>query len=173
MAKFSYRIMRHWLMAKGWSSLSGLEVEARGADGTTKILPREVADHGDGAAILPIDGQNAGLVLIKAGVWPDIPETYVWSRRSADGWSAPVSLGTAFPGNGFSQPFGAVAAAGARFALLLHTPADGTHTTGLNLMTWDAGNGWLTTWLPEWNPYALPWIGFDAQGGLHALVSVL
>ena len=50
-------------MAKGWSSLTGLDVEARDANGITKILPREVADHGDGAAVLPVD-RARGLVLL-------------------------------------------------------------------------------------------------------------
>jgi nudix-type nucleoside diphosphatase (YffH/AdpP family) len=63
MSKFNYRIVNRRIMARGWSSLTGLDVEAKGADGETKILPREVADHGDGAAVLPVDCAR-GLVLL-------------------------------------------------------------------------------------------------------------
>jgi nudix-type nucleoside diphosphatase (YffH/AdpP family) len=63
MSKFSYRIVGRRIMAKGWSSLTGLDVEAKAANGETKILPREVADHGDGAAVLPVD-RARGLVLL-------------------------------------------------------------------------------------------------------------
>jgi GDP-mannose pyrophosphatase NudK len=65
MGKFTYRIIRREIMAKGWSSLTRLEVEAKDADGEIKILPREVADHGDGAAVLPFDKTRATVLLVR------------------------------------------------------------------------------------------------------------
>ena len=52
-------------MAKGWSSLSRLDVEATSADGTHKTLLREVADHGHGAAILPVDHARGLCLLVR------------------------------------------------------------------------------------------------------------
>src|SRR3982751_38638 len=63
MAKFTYRILKRELMAKGWSTLTRLMVEAKGEDGSIRLLPREVSDHGDGASVLPVDSER-GLVLL-------------------------------------------------------------------------------------------------------------
>ncbi len=65
MGKFTYRIVTTDIMAKGWSSLSKLHVEAKDAHGNTALLPREVADHGPGAAILPMDRQRGLCLLVK------------------------------------------------------------------------------------------------------------
>lgn len=66
MSKFNYRIAKTEVMAKGWSSLNRLTVEATElATGETKILLREVADHGHGAAILPIDQKRGMCFLVK------------------------------------------------------------------------------------------------------------
>jgi nudix-type nucleoside diphosphatase (YffH/AdpP family) len=66
MSKFNYRIAKTELMAKGWSTLSRLSVEATEiATGDKKILLREVSDHGHGAAILPIDRKRGLCFLVK------------------------------------------------------------------------------------------------------------
>lgn len=65
MAKYSYRILRREIMAKGWSSLSRMEVEATAADGEKISLLREVADHGDGASVLPIDHERQTVLLVR------------------------------------------------------------------------------------------------------------
>lgn len=66
MSKFTYRITQSELMAKGWSSLSRLSVEATEiATGAKKTLLREVSDHGHGAAILPIDRKRGMCFLVK------------------------------------------------------------------------------------------------------------
>jgi GDP-mannose pyrophosphatase NudK len=65
MSNFKYRIVGSEIMAKGWSSLSRLQVEATGADGGTITLLREVADHGHGACILPIDPVRGVCLLVR------------------------------------------------------------------------------------------------------------
>ncbi len=50
-------------MAKGWSSLSQLKVSGTRWDGRAVELLREVADHGHGATILPVD-RSRGLCLL-------------------------------------------------------------------------------------------------------------
>jgi nudix-type nucleoside diphosphatase (YffH/AdpP family) len=65
MAKFSYRIASRELMAKGWSTLTRLMVEATDADGKVHVLPREVSDHGHGAAVLPVDRKRGMVLLVK------------------------------------------------------------------------------------------------------------
>ncbi len=65
MGKFTYRITKREFMAKGWSSLSKLEVEATGQDGAITTLLREVADHGDGAAVLPYDKARGTVLLVR------------------------------------------------------------------------------------------------------------
>ncbi len=66
MSKFTYRIVKSEIMAKGWSSLSELSVEAtERATGNTKILSREVSDHGHGAAILPVDKTRGVCMLVR------------------------------------------------------------------------------------------------------------
>ena len=63
MTKSSFNIVSKTVMAKGWSSLWQLKVDARLSNGTRVELDREVADHGHGASILPID-QARGMVLL-------------------------------------------------------------------------------------------------------------
>ncbi len=65
MGRYTHRITKTQLMAKGWSSLSRLEVEATATDGTIQTLLREVADHGHGAAILPVDHARGMCLLVK------------------------------------------------------------------------------------------------------------
>lgn len=66
MNKFNYRIVKSELMAKGWSTLNRLSVEATDlASGEKNILVREVSDHGAGAAILPIDRQRGTCFLVR------------------------------------------------------------------------------------------------------------
>ena len=65
MSKFSYRIVSREIMAKGWSSLSRMVVEALPKSGAAITLLREVADHGDGAAVLPIDKMRATVLLVR------------------------------------------------------------------------------------------------------------
>jgi len=80
MSKFTYRIASRRIMAKDWSSLWHVEVEARGADGKVKLLPREVADHGDGAAVLPIDKARGTVLLVRQ--W----RTGAAFNNEHDGW---------------------------------------------------------------------------------------
>jgi nudix-type nucleoside diphosphatase (YffH/AdpP family) len=63
MTQSRYRIIKTEIMAKGWSSLQRLTVEAQMPHGQNLTLLREVADHGHGAAILPVD-QARGLCLL-------------------------------------------------------------------------------------------------------------
>jgi nudix-type nucleoside diphosphatase (YffH/AdpP family) len=65
MGKFSYRIVSRHIMAKDWSSLWNIGVEAKSNAGESKLLPREVADHGDGAAVLPIDKVRGTVLLVR------------------------------------------------------------------------------------------------------------
>ena len=65
MKKSTYKITSNEIMAKGWSSLSRLRVEANMADGRNVELLREVADHGHGAAILPIDKTRGTCLLVR------------------------------------------------------------------------------------------------------------
>lgn len=61
----TYKITTRNLMAKGWSSLWQIKVDARLRNGTHVELDREVADHGHGAAILPIDKQRGTVLLVR------------------------------------------------------------------------------------------------------------
>ena len=65
MAKFTYRIASREIMAKGWSTLTRLMVEAKDKGGNTQMLPREVSDHGHGASVLPVDRKRGMLMLVK------------------------------------------------------------------------------------------------------------
>ena len=65
MEKSSYKIISKEIMAKGWSSLSRLRVAATIAGGHSSELLREVADHGHGAAILPIDQTRGTCLLVR------------------------------------------------------------------------------------------------------------
>ena len=65
MNKSHFRITKTEIMAKGWSSLSLLTVDATMRDGRKVELKREVADHGHGAAILPIDQKRGTCLLVK------------------------------------------------------------------------------------------------------------
>jgi nudix-type nucleoside diphosphatase (YffH/AdpP family) len=59
----TYKITARTLMAKGWSSLWQMKVDATLRNGTRVELDREVADHGYGASILPFD-KSRGMVLL-------------------------------------------------------------------------------------------------------------
>ncbi len=63
MSTGTYRIISREIMAKGWSSLSQLKVVGTRRDGRQVELIREVADHGHGASILPVD-HTRGLCLL-------------------------------------------------------------------------------------------------------------
>jgi len=65
MSKSHFRITKSEIMAKGWSSLSKLTVEAQMRDGRQMSLSREVADHGHGAAILAVDPKRRTCLLVR------------------------------------------------------------------------------------------------------------
>ena len=65
MTKSSFNITSKTLMAKGWSSLWQMKVDARLSNGTHVELDREVADHGHGASILPIDRERGTVLLVR------------------------------------------------------------------------------------------------------------
>ena len=65
MNKSQFRITKTDIMAKGWSSLSLLTVDAIMSDGRKVELKREVADHGPGAAILAVDPQRGTCLLVR------------------------------------------------------------------------------------------------------------
>jgi nudix-type nucleoside diphosphatase (YffH/AdpP family) len=65
MNKSQFRITKTEIMAKGWSSLSRLTVEATMRDGREVELKREVADHGPGAAILAVDPTRGTCLLVQ------------------------------------------------------------------------------------------------------------
>lgn len=65
MGKSHFRITKTEIMAKGWSSLSRLTVEAEMRNGHKTTLLREVADHGDGASILAVDYDRGTCLLVR------------------------------------------------------------------------------------------------------------
>ena len=65
MNKSHFRITKTEVMAKGWSSLSRLTVDATMRDGRKLELKREVADHDHGAAILPVDVKRGTCLLVR------------------------------------------------------------------------------------------------------------
>ena len=65
MTKSSYRIDSKEIMARGWSSLWRLNVSGLRHDGRPVALIREVADHGHGAAVLPVDRQRGTCLLVR------------------------------------------------------------------------------------------------------------
>lgn len=65
MAKFTYRIATRELMAKGWSTLTRMMVEATDKAGKVHLLNREVSDHGHGASVLAVDRQRGLVLLVK------------------------------------------------------------------------------------------------------------
>ncbi len=65
MIKSQFRITKTEIMAKGWSSLSRLTVDATMRDGRQLELKREVADHGHGAAILAVDPKRGTCLLVR------------------------------------------------------------------------------------------------------------
>ena len=52
-------------MAKGWSNLTRLIVTRTGPNGAALNLEREVADHGDGATVLPYDTTRGTVLLVR------------------------------------------------------------------------------------------------------------
>lgn len=65
MTQSTYKITSKTLMAKGWSSLWQMKVNAKLRNGTHVELDREVADHGHGASILPIDKERGTVLLVR------------------------------------------------------------------------------------------------------------
>lgn len=65
MEKSSYKIVATEIMAKGWSQLLRLKVSAAIQGRPPVILDREVADHGHGASILPVDHVRGTCLLVK------------------------------------------------------------------------------------------------------------
>ena len=65
MTQSTYKITAKNLMAKGWSSLWQMKVDAKLRNGTHVELDREVADHGHGASILPIDKERGTVLLVR------------------------------------------------------------------------------------------------------------
>jgi nudix-type nucleoside diphosphatase (YffH/AdpP family) len=65
MNQSQFRITKTEIMAKRWSSLSELTVEATMRDGRKMVLRREVADHGPGAAILAVDPERGTCLLVR------------------------------------------------------------------------------------------------------------
>jgi nudix-type nucleoside diphosphatase (YffH/AdpP family) len=65
MNQSQFRIIKTEIMAKRWSSLSELTVEATMRDGRKMELKREVADHGPGAAILAFDPERGTCLLVR------------------------------------------------------------------------------------------------------------
>ena len=65
MIKSSFNITSKTLMAKGWSSLWQMKVDAHLSNGTHVELDREVSDHGHGASILPIDRERGTVLLVR------------------------------------------------------------------------------------------------------------
>ena len=65
MSKSHFRITKTEIMAKGWSSLSRLTVEAEMRNGHKTTLLREVADHGHGASILAVDLERGTCLLVR------------------------------------------------------------------------------------------------------------
>ncbi len=65
MNQSQFRITKTEIMAKRWSSLSELTVEATMRDGRKMVLKREVADHGPGAAILAVDPERGTCLLVR------------------------------------------------------------------------------------------------------------
>jgi GDP-mannose pyrophosphatase NudK len=65
MRKSTYRIISSTIMAKGWSTLSQLKVSGTRMDGREVELIREVADHGHGATILPVDPVRGFCLLVR------------------------------------------------------------------------------------------------------------
>jgi hypothetical protein len=84
--------------------------------------------------------------------------------RTVAGWGSPDVLGTAFVGSGFLLPSLAVSPDRQRRAALVEL-AD-----GLDLVTWEPGTGWTVARVHATVPFDVPWLGFDAQGVLHALL---
>jgi GDP-mannose pyrophosphatase NudK len=65
MEKSTYKIIATEIMAKGWSQLVRLKVSAVQQGKEPVILHREVADHGHGASILPIDSNRGTVLLVR------------------------------------------------------------------------------------------------------------
>jgi GDP-mannose pyrophosphatase NudK len=61
----SYRIISSEIMAKGWSQLLRLTVAGVTRQNREVELIREVADHGHGASVLPIDPVRGTCLLVK------------------------------------------------------------------------------------------------------------
>jgi GDP-mannose pyrophosphatase NudK len=65
MEKSTYEVIATEIMAKGWSQLVRMTVLAKLRNGTKVELLREVADHGHGASILPVDWARGTVLLVR------------------------------------------------------------------------------------------------------------
>ncbi len=65
MNKSQFRITESEIIAKAWSTLWAIKVDATMRDGREVELKREVSDHGHGAAILAIDPNRGTCLLVR------------------------------------------------------------------------------------------------------------
>jgi GDP-mannose pyrophosphatase NudK len=65
MEKSTYKIIATEIMAKGWSQLVRLKISASQQGRAAIVLDREVADHGHGASILPVDRARGTVLLVR------------------------------------------------------------------------------------------------------------
>jgi GDP-mannose pyrophosphatase NudK len=65
MGNSTYKIIATEIMAKGWSQLLRMRVSAQYENGAEVELIREVADHGHGASILPLDKARGTVLLVR------------------------------------------------------------------------------------------------------------
>jgi nudix-type nucleoside diphosphatase (YffH/AdpP family) len=65
MNKSEFRISKTEIIAKAWSTLWAVQVDATMRDGRRAELKREVSDHGHGAAILAIDRKRQTCLLVR------------------------------------------------------------------------------------------------------------
>jgi GDP-mannose pyrophosphatase NudK len=65
MNKSQFRITKTEIIAKAWSTLWAVQVDATMRDGRGVELKREVSDHGHGAAILAVDPKRGTCLLVR------------------------------------------------------------------------------------------------------------
>jgi GDP-mannose pyrophosphatase NudK len=65
MNQSQFRITKSEIIAKAWSTLWAIEVDATMRDGRRVELKREVSDHGHGAAILAVDPKRQTCLLVR------------------------------------------------------------------------------------------------------------
>jgi nudix-type nucleoside diphosphatase (YffH/AdpP family) len=65
MKKAGARIVERERVHSGWNTLDIVTVEAADPDGTLRRHKREIVDHGNAAAVLPIDRQRGIAILVR------------------------------------------------------------------------------------------------------------